>query len=374
MSSRTQGSSGQTTTTSVSPRQRKDINRPLPDGGRVRDGYYSWTNPEDGTEYGLGRDRRKAIGEMLAANAHVRAKQRLSLVERIAGARSWGEWCDVFEGIVLGRPGTKSTQTVRRTQLKRLRATFPADRNAARIDTEDCAKAIDAVIAEGKRRTASVLRSYLIDCFDRMIGKGWRKDNPARLTDEVSVSVLRARLSLETFLALYERTSITWFRNGLALSLVSAQAREDVARARKTDIRDGYWCNERGKTGARIMIPLSIKLDGFPLSLGEIIRQCHSTGILSHYIIHRTEPGKQGKAVHKDLFSRTFTTELAALGLSWGDKDPPTFHEIRSLAARLYRAQGNVDAQELLGHKDPKTTATYTDGRGEWVRVRVTTG
>jgi hypothetical protein len=38
----------------------------------------------------------------------------------------------------------------------------------------------------------------------------------------------------------------------------------------------------------------------------------------------------------------------------------------------MYSEQGNVKTQDLLGHKDPRTTAMYHDGRGtEWVRVEV---
>ena len=50
---------------------------------------------------------------------------------------------------------------------------------------------------------------------------------------------------------------------------------------------------------------------------------------------------------------------------------PPTFHEVRSLAARLYAEQG-VDAQALLGHESPDMTALYRDVRGsEWIEIRL---
>lgn len=49
---------------------------------------------------------------------------------------------------------------------------------------------------------------------------------------------------------------------------------------------------------------------------------------------------------------------------------PPTFHEIRSLAARRY-AEG-TDAQALLGHKSPDMTAIYRDTRGDdWIEVKM---
>ncbi len=52
----------------------------------------------------------------------------------------------------------------------------------------------------------------------------------------------------------------------------------------------------------------------------------------------------------------------------------PSLHEVRSLSARLYSAQG-VDVQTLLGHKYPEMTSLYTDDRGlsakDWKRVEL---
>ena len=72
-----------------------------------------------------------------------------------------------------------------------------------------------------------------------------------------------------------------------------------------------------------------------------------------------------------DRVSKAFSDAVENLGRNWGDKNPPTFHEIRSLSERLYAEQGNINTQDLLGHKDPRTTQTYHDSRGDWVRVKV---
>ena len=51
-------------------------------------------------------------------------------------------------------------------------------------------------------------------------------------------------------------------------------------------------------------------------------------------------------------------------------RTPPTYHEIRSLAERLYRAQG-IDTQALLGHRHARMTEVYADPRqAEWLKVR----
>ncbi|EPP0180397.1 tyrosine-type recombinase/integrase, partial [Escherichia coli] len=52
---------------------------------------------------------------------------------------------------------------------------------------------------------------------------------------------------------------------------------------------------------------------------------------------------------------------------------PPTFHELRSLSARLYRNQiGDKFAQRLLGHKSDSMAARYRDSRGrEWDKIEI---
>jgi integrase len=356
----------------MAPRQRKDPR--LPDHTRERGGYYSWTSPVDGREYGLGRDRRNAIQQALEANAHM-AGSKPTLLQKITGAAmTWGEWCDVFEKLLAERESARTTIAIRKSQMVRLRKVFDADRPANGITTKDCAKAIDAIKAEGKHRTAQAFRSFLIDSFDRMIAKGVRPDNPARVLDAVRVKVMRARLQFDVFMRVYEAEQTVWAKNAYALAIVSGQDRESCSEAQVRDIRDGAWCNERSKTGARIALPLELRLDCFGMSLGDVVRQCRTTGVLSRYLIHQTQSygnSPAGAQIWRDTITRHFTDTLAALQLDWGDKNPPTFHEIRSLSGRLYRKQGNVSPQELFGHKDPRTTSIYTDERGEWLRVSI---
>lgn len=358
----------------MTPRQRKDCNRGLPPNTRIRAGYYSWRHPESGQEFGLGRDRREAIRQAIEANAHLAAK-RVTLVERLTGAaNTWADWCNEFERILAERERRPNTIRTQKSQMNRLRSCLPMDAAAGRIETRELATVIDSLKHAGKHRTAQAFRRFLVDCFDRMVAKGWRKDNPARVLDDVHVKVQRARLTLPVFMRLYSATQVQWLKNSMALMLVSGQAREDCAKAEFTDIREGCWWNERGKTGARIMLPLELRLDAFGMSLDDVIRQCRSTGIVSRHLIHQTERAqgaRLGKKMHVDMITRVFKTELEKLGLDWGDKQAPTPHEIRSLSARLYKAEGRVNATELLGHKDPATTAIYTDGRGEWVKVGI---
>lgn len=357
----------------MAPRQRKPINRQLLPGMRVvRDGYYTWTHPETGVQYGLGRNRQRAIKEVAQALAAI-SSRRMTLLDRIQGkAKTWADWCDDFENILGERESKPNTKRTRKSQLKRLRSIFPADRAAHRIDTKECSQAIEALRKAGKHRSAQAFRSFLIDCFDRMVARGLRTDNPARVLDAVTVKVQRSRLTLETFLKLYETTSVVWLRNAMALALVAGKDRDSVRNAQFADFRDGGWWNERSKTEARVFLPLELRLKCFA-SLDDVRKQCLRTGIASRYLIHQTQRAKGatlGKPIHPDMITRVFSAELAKLKLDFGGSRP-TFHEIRSLAARLYKQQGDINPQDLLSHKDPRSTATYTDGRGEWVKLAV---
>ncbi|HGJ5882384.1 tyrosine-type recombinase/integrase [Arsenophonus sp.] len=56
--------------------------------------------------------------------------------------------------------------------------------------------------------------------------------------------------------------------------------------------------------------------------------------------------------------------------LSW-DGNPPSFHEIRSLSARLYTEKMSAElAQKLLGHKSAGMTEKYQDERSKgWSEI-----
>lgn len=77
----------------------------------------------------------------------------------------------------------------------------------------------------------------------------------------------------------------------------------------------------------------------------------------------------RGSQVHIDTISRAFADARALTELQWPGKTPPTYHEIRSLSERLYKAQG-VDTKALLGHRHERMTEVYHDARqAEWNTV-----
>ena len=69
------------------------------------------------------------------------------------------------------------------------------------------------------------------------------------------------------------------------------------------------------------------------------------------------------RAVH--CSTKKFVATQRASGLEF-EENPPTFHEIRSLAGRLCeKEKGTEFTQKLLGHKSEKMTGKYLDARGK---------
>lgn len=362
----------------MAPRRRHTRNASLPDGLRVRDGIYSYRNRLDGREKGLGRDRQAAIAFARAANIEIdRIAGRVDAAEWVRGvttSRTWGSWLDRYQQILDARKLSRHTRHGYFHMMKKARTAFPADRSFASLDVADIAGAIQPLVDDGKASTAKSYRQWLIDCFRESMADGWRKNNPAEATRRVSHDVRRARLELDVLMRVYESVRQPWMRNSIALALVSGQRREDVLLAKHTDVRDGHWWVEQGKTDSRVAIPLTLRLNAFGMNLGEVVRQCKSTGVLSHHLIHQTRHLKhspRGGIIHPGSVSRGFQDALKALGIDWADKSPPSFHEIRSLSKRLYDAQGGVDTKQLLGHKSTATADKYQDARGLWVRVKI---
>jgi integrase len=230
---------------------------------------------------------------------------------------------------------------------------------------------------EGKQRLAQSMRSYWLDFFKFCIAQGVITHSPVEVTERVRVEVKRSRLTFEVFTQIYNATrdSCVWLHNAMALALVTLQGRAEIASASVPQFRDGGWYVERKKTKARLFIPLELRLDVFGASLEDVYKQCRSTGVLSRFLIHQTEPrgnSPVGSQIWIDTISRRFSDELAKLGIDFGDREPPTFHEIRSLGVRLYKQQGGVDVQALAAHADAEMTELYANPRGaEYVRVRI---
>jgi integrase len=170
-----------------------------------------------------------------------------------------------------------------------------------------------------------------------------------------------------------------WAANAIELALVSGQRREDIVAMQFSQVKDGFlWVEQtKGKEGskAKLKIPVSLRLDALGVSLEEVIRRCRDS-VVSNNVIHLTRRKGGvvlGNAPGVGTVSQAFARLRDEVGImpSKG-KTPCSFHEIRSLAARLYtEEQGPEFAQALLGHKSSKMTSVYRDLRGrEWAEIK----
>lgn len=361
----------------MSPHPRNARNRGLPSGLRERNGYWSWTDP-DGREWGVGRlSRTEAIAEAAEALARFTGNARVRLADRMDGTaqRTLGAWMAEFQKRLDKRELAPASLKLYRTLTRRTLALLGEDSVLERLTTRDIAAAIQKVQEAGKATMARSLRGFLSDAFRSAVAAGWLAVNPVTVTDRVQVKVRRARLTLETFLAIRAVIKEVWAVNAMDLALLTAQRREDVLSMRFADVKGDVLTVEQKKTGARLAIPMSLRLDAVELSLADVIRRCRSTGVISQFVIHQVAYSnrlRRGSQVSADRVTKRFAETVRDHGLHIGPGSPPTFHEIRSLSKRLFRQQGNVDTKQLLGHKSDQKAALYDDARGaEWTRVTV---
>lgn len=383
----------------MASRPRSSKKRGWPDGLYERAGYFSWRNPLTGKEMGIGRvtlgDAKAQASEANIAVAGMRDKPRL--VDRLLGREdtSWRAWLLEYEkriGVVDSpdhvpdRKLAPNTLKTYRAQVNKIRQVWAdsLDLPMARVTTRIIADGLKTFKTK-QARNAQAIRSRLLHCFDAAIAEGWTETNPVTVTDEVTVTVQRSRLTWEVFQALYAKMPAGRLKNATALALVSGQARETVVAAQFSQVGTvtppggepvECWRVTRGKTGAMIAIPLDLRLEVFGMSLRDVLRQCRATGVASKFMVHTSERRQRGSRLGApyqiNRLSKDFSDAVEALGLDWGAKQPPTFHELRSLSKRLYTAQGGVDTVDLLGHADEKIGQLYADARGsEYKLVRV---
>jgi integrase len=302
------------------------------------------------------------------------------LIDRIdqTGKGTVAEWIPEFRKILARRDLAPNTVKTNEWKLRQIEAGLGALLMHC-VETKHLADFLEPWIEDGKDRSVVSLRSMLDDVFRTAAGKGWVKANPVEALAKHSATVKRGRLSLEHFLAIYAQAQASedpWVANMMALAIVSAQPRECLVSWEFSDEHDGFLWNERGKTGAKIKLPAALTIPELGWRLDDTIRRCRDT-VLSKHMLHHTRKyayNRRGGPIFIDTATKAFARARdATAGLEWSGKEPPTLHEIRSLALRLYKDElGRDFAQALAGHKEGSTTDIYTDVRGsEWIEVKV---
>ena len=374
--------------------------------------YWYWRDPRDGQEKSLKcpNDRATAIRRAQELNAIVARQTADEIVtgiakspERRAAGTPFSAHAVHCLALAEARGLAANTMKTRKSLTNAAVAWF-GDRLLHQIGVPDVAELLRHYTDQGKARYAQALRAVLVDVWNEAKRDGLLSadhPNAAEITRRPSAKVNRARLTLDDFraiLAQAEELTTTrgqWIANSLLLALVTGQRREDLAfaqfrRGKDWDIAwrafqhgdagahpypcvdDGHLWVVQQKTGSMVRIPLTLRLDAIGHSVGDIIERCRDN-VASRYLIHHSVPfghAPRGAAVFKDTISRGFADARDRASLEWPGKTPPTFHEIRSLSERLYKAQG-IDTQALLGHRHARMTEIYDDPRqAEWSTIR----
>lgn len=228
------------------------------------------------------------------------------------------------------------------------------------------ARMISDIHATGRRVTA---RRVLLEadalCY-RALLEGHLQTNPAQPVKPPSAPPARARLLLDEWQAIHDWAMQQgdrrlWFAAALKLALITGQRRSDLVRMRMDHIVDGHLRIEQYKTGARIALPLALKLDALGVTIADVVQECRDYRRPGQYLLRK----KDDRPMDVSGLSMRFADgrRAALADADWVPRTPPTFHEIRSLSERLYRAQG-IDTMTLLGHKRQYMTDQYNDERG----------
>ncbi|PAP47024.1 hypothetical protein CJZ25_09360 [Salmonella enterica subsp. enterica serovar Albany] len=147
------------------------------------------------------------------------------------------------------------------------------------------------------------------------------------------------------------------------LALVTGQRREDIVNMKFNDVFDNRLYVTQIKTGMKIAIPLSLTLEVPGLRPGTVIDRCRLVSRTDFMISAGIRKNSPTGNIHPDGLTKKFVKARKISGVKFSD-NPPTFHEIRSLAGRLYKDErGEEFAQKLLGHTSENTTKPYLDER-----------
>lgn len=351
--------------------------------------YWQYKHPISGRFHSLGTDEAEARQVASEANsiiAEQRTRQILSVNEKIARMRESREfitvttWLDRYLAIQQERLETGDIKLNSVKQKKKpveLLRQHSGMMYLKDITTLEIAEVVDMVKAQGYNRMAQVVRTTLIDVFKEAQHAGHVPPgyNPAQATRQPRNRVIRERLSLEEWKAIYAAAERhpPYLQCAMLLAVVTGQRIGDISRMKFTDIWDDMLHVEQEKTGAKVALPLSLRCEALNISLREIVAKCRDA-VVSKYLVHfrhSTSQATRGDKVSASSITTTFKKARNRSGLSWPEGKAPTFHEQRSLSERLYEVQG-IDTQKLLGHKSPQQTARYHDDRGkDWTVVAV---
>lgn len=352
---------------------------------KVNKVYWRYKHPVTGKFHALGTNEAEAIAIATEANtrlAEQRTRQILAISDRIATSKgkaiTTSTWLDRYQAFQDDRLKSGDIrlntykQKAKPVSLLRERAGLKL---ISAVDVRDIAHLLEEYISAGQPRMAQVVRSVLIDVFKEAQHNGEVPPgyNPALATKQPRRKITRQRLNLEEWQKIFDIADAThrYMGNAMLLALVTGQRLGDISKMKFSDIWEDHLHVIQEKTGCKIAIPLSLRLNAINWCLRDVVSRCRDYAI-SPYLVHffrATSQAERGARVKARTLTMNFSKARDLAGIEWGEGTPATFHEQRSLSERLYKEQG-LDTQKLLGHKTQQQTDRYHDDRGKgWSKI-----
>lgn len=322
-------------------RRRGENTRDLPPNLYIRKGIYYYRDIRDNKEYSLGKNKSLAVTEAIQANLAI-FKPKTSLIDRINNIKvvTLHEWMDSYQDIVNKRGLSANSLRDYKIKISVIKKTLK-DIDIKNISSKLVA---DFINNYPKPSMAKQLRSTLSDAFNEAIAAGITTNNPVSIVKSPKIKIKRSRLTLEQF-NIAANNAPKKYSNMFKLALLTGQRIGDITSLKWSDIREGKIFIEQSKTGSKIAIPTSLRLDCIGLSIQDVLNEMNN-----HFDTVCNVPTV--------TLRRYFSKSLPDM------ENKPTFHEIRSLAARLYEEEKGAEfTKKLLGHKSMAMTDKYLDNR-----------
>lgn len=276
-------------------------------------------------------------------------------------------WLDEYFKIILGRKYVSSTVANHKANIAHVRRIW-GEQEIGSIKPIHVAEGLKVFLPE-KPDTARRVLSELSSAYNLAIQNDWAEINPTASIKPPPAPVKRKRLSMALWQKLYVAAKDhrqKWLAPLLLLGLITGQRRADLGKMRFYDIKDGFLYVEQQKKagklyGARVAIPLALRLDSINMSLGDVVDVCSKYGKPGATLIRKNN----GKEIELSSLTARFS-ELIVSVCEPGEYESgerPSLHELRSLSEREHRKQG-IHTQHLLGHKTQDMTDKYNDDRG----------
>jgi integrase len=289
------------------------------------------------------------------------------------------EWLVTYRAIIGRRGYHEQTIKNRSTCLKHIEAVW-GERPLRAIKPHEIGAKLKLCTPHKAGRVLGELR----DVYAEAIANGAAETSPAAHVKPPRAPGIRKRLTLDVWqsmLTLSKAGPQRWVPAMLLLALHTGQRRADLAKMRFDDVVDGYLRVEQQKKarkliGARVAIPLTLRLAATGMTLGDVIELCRGIGAPGETLLRKVGGGP----IEMSSLSARFREHIVAVlgAQAYKQFEWPSLHEVRSLSARTYIAEGMAPAtvQTLLGHKHAEMTSLYLDDRGlsaaDWKRVEAT--